>query len=117
MTTPTVIWHNPRCSKSRETLKLLEDQGVAPVVRLYLSEPPQADEIRKALDKLGLRPIELMRRKDAAFKDQGLSDTMEDELLIAAMAASPELIERPIVFHNGAAALGRPPQSVAGLFE
>lgn len=116
MTSATVIWHNPRCAKSRETLKRLEALGATPIVRLYLNDPPHPDEIRKALDKLGLRPIELMRRKETAFAEQALNPDMDDELLISAMAATPRLIERPIVFHDGKAALGRPPEAVEALF-
>ena len=107
-----VIWHNPRCAKSRETLTLLEERGIEPVVRLYLTDPPNADEIRRAAEKLGLRPIGMMRTKEAEFREQRLSQDMDDERLIAAMAATPKLIERPIVFSNGKAALGRPPEDV-----
>ena len=107
-----VIWHNPRCSKSRETLKLLEDRGLHPVIRLHLTEPPSAEELRETLGKLGLRPVELMRAKDAAFKEQGLSRDMDDERLLTAMVATPKLIERPVMLANGKAALCRPPEAV-----
>lgn len=109
------IWHNPRCSKSRETLKLLEERGVEPEVRLYLDNAPDVEEIKAALEATGLKPIEMMRPKEAAFREQGLEKSSPDDLLIAAMAAEPKLIERPIVFNGKKAALGRPPHAVLGI--
>ena len=109
------IWHNPRCSKSRAALKLLEDNGIAPEVRCYLDDPPSADEIRAALGLLGLPAIGLMRTKEAAFREAGLSKDDAQDRLVAAMAAHPILIERPVVFANGKAALGRPPEAVLAL--
>lgn len=106
------IWHNPRCGKSRETLKLLEARGLGPVIRLYLSDPPHPDEIRSARDLLGLPAIGMMRPKEATFRKAGLTKDTDEELLISAMAAHPVLIERPVVFANGQAALGRPPEAV-----
>jgi arsenate reductase (glutaredoxin) len=106
------IWHNPRCSKSRQTLALLEEQGVAPEVRTYLDDAPSEDEIRAALAALDLKPIEAMRTKEAEFKELGLTKDSPDDALIAAMASTPKLIERPVVFANGKARLGRPPESV-----
>ena len=108
------IWHNPRCSKSRETLALLTDKGIAPEVRLYLDDVPTADELRSALATLGLTAGELVRRKEALFKDLDLADSNDDQL-IDAMVANPKLIERPIVFANGRAALGRPPENVLAI--
>jgi arsenate reductase len=109
------IWHNPRCSKSRETLALIEDKGHV-TIRKYLEDAPTEAEIRAALDLLGLRPIEMMRPRETAFRDMGLSQTDPDDILIAAMAQEPKLIERPIVFAHGKAALGRPPEAVLALF-
>ncbi|RME15389.1 MAG: arsenate reductase (glutaredoxin) [Alphaproteobacteria bacterium] len=106
------IWHNPRCSKSRQTLALIEERGIAPKVRRYLDEPPSEAEIREALAMLGLRPIEVMRTKEPEFRDLGLSRGSDDETLIRAMAEVPKLIERPIVFAGGKARIGRPPESV-----
>ncbi|MCB1331536.1 MAG: arsenate reductase (glutaredoxin) [Maritimibacter sp.] len=106
------IWHNPRCSKSRQTLALVEEQGVTPVVRKYLEDAPSEAEIRAALVALGLRPIEAMRTKEAEFKAMGLSKDSDDDTLIRAMAEVPKLIERPIVFNGGKARLGRPPEAV-----
>ena len=113
--TDVIIWHNPRCSKSRAALKLLEERGIAPVIRLYLADPPNGAEIRAACDALGRPAVEMMRTKQAAFREAGLSPDMDDERLIAAMAAQPVLIERPIVFANARAALGRPPDAVLGI--
>ncbi len=102
------IWHNPRCTKSRQTLALL----TAPTVRLYLKDAPTVAEIKAALDTLGVPAIAMMRTGEAVFKDLGLSKTDDADKLIAAMAAHPILIERPIVFANGKAAIGRPPEAV-----
>jgi arsenate reductase len=109
------IWHNPRCSKSRQTLALIEDKGNV-TIRKYLEDAPSADEIRAARDLLGIKAIDMMRPKEAAFKEMGLAKTDDEETLIAAMATNPKLIERPIVFANGKAALGRPPEAVLALF-
>lgn len=110
MTTP-IIWHNPRCSKSRQTLELVEDHG-AVEVRKYLEDAPSADDIRAAIKALGVTPIKIMRKGEKVFKELGLSADTPEEDLIAAMAAHPILIERPIVFANGQARIGRPPESV-----
>ena len=110
------IWHNPRCSKSRETLALLEERGVKTDVRLYLDDPPDAETLRAALKKLKMAPRELMRRKEAIYKELGLADeSLSDEQLIAAMVEHPKLIERPVVILGRRAALGRPPQDVLAL--
>ena len=106
------IWHNPRCSKSRQTLALIEERGVAPVVRKYLEDAPSEAEIRAALAALGLKPIEAMRTKEAEFGAMGLSKDSDDDTLIRAMAEVPKLIERPIVFKGDKARLGRPPEAV-----
>lgn len=110
--TSVTIWHNPRCTKSRQTLALLEEKGIEPHVRRYLDTPPSEVEIRAALAELGLRPIEAMRTKEKEFKEMGLSKDSDDDTLIRAMAEVPKLIERPIVFANGKARLGRPPEQV-----
>ncbi|MCV6595164.1 MAG: arsenate reductase (glutaredoxin) [Silicimonas sp.] len=105
------IWHNPRCSKSRQTLALLQERGVEPVVRLYLEDAPTEAELREALTLLGLEPSGLVRKGEPAFKERGLKEASE-EALLAAMVEVPKMIERPIVFANGKAALGRPPEQV-----
>ena len=107
------ILHNPRCSKSRATLQLLQQAGIEPEVIEYLRTPPDADQLSSILDKLGLGPRELMRKGQSEYKAMGLDDTeLSDEQLIAAMLEAPILIERPIVLANGKAALGRPPEAV-----
>jgi len=107
------IFHNPRCSKSRATLALLQERGLDPDITLYLENPPDADELRLILRKLGLTARELMRRGEAEYREQGLADeSLSEDQLIEAMVATPRLIERPIVLTNGRAAIGRPPESV-----
>lgn len=107
------IYHNPRCSKSRQTLALLTAKGIEPEIIEYLGTPPDADTLAGILDKLGLEPRALMRRKEAPYKDLGLADEAKSrESLIQAMVDNPILIERPIVLSDGKAALGRPPEAV-----
>ena len=107
------ILHNPRCSKSRTTLQLLQDNGVDPEVVLYLETPPDAAQLAAILEKLGMSPRELMRKGQSEYKEMGLDDPLlSDEALIEAMLKSPILIERPIVLANQKAAIGRPPESV-----
>ncbi len=109
--TEIVIWHNPRCSKSRQTLALLEEHGHRPTIRLYLDDAPGADEIRAVLGALGRPAGALVRKGEAEFRELGLKDA-DAARLIEAMAAHPRLIERPVVLANGRAALGRPPEAV-----
>ncbi len=105
------IWHNPRCSKSRQTLALLRGRGSEPGIVEYLKTPPPADEIEAVLVKLDMEPRDLMRRKEAAYREAGLDDpALGRRALVEAMAAYPVLIERPVVLANGKAALGRPPE-------
>ncbi len=107
------IYHNPRCSKSRATLKLLEERSIAPEIVEYLKTPPDAATLDGLLKMLGLEPRDLMRRKEAPYRENGLDDEgLSREALIAAMVADPILIERPIVVSGGKAALGRPPETV-----
>ncbi len=106
------IWHNPRCSKSRQTLAILEEKGLSPEVRLYLDEAPSVQEIETALELLGKAPREIMRTGEADYKEQGLKDVEDNVALIEAMNTTPKLIERPIVFNDGKARIGRPPESV-----
>lgn len=109
------LYHNPRCSKSRATLELLQENGVEPSVRRYLDEPLSDAEIRTLLKKLNVSPIDMMRTKEAEFKEQGLSKDSDDETLIAAMVNTPKLMERPIAETEAAAAIGRPPENVLEL--
>jgi arsenate reductase (glutaredoxin) len=113
------LYHNPRCSKSRETLALLQEQGIEPTVVEYLKDVPDAETIRQLLLMLGMTdPRQLMRTKEDEYKEQNLADSsLSAEQLIAAMVATPKLIERPIVVHNGQARIGRPPQQVLEILE
>ena len=107
------IYHNPRCSKSRETLALLRDRGIEPQVIEYLKTPPDRATLEKLLKMLKLEPRDLMRRKEKEYKALGLDDAnLDRDALIQAMVDHPKLIERPIVVHNRKAALGRPPVQV-----
>lgn len=109
----TYIYHNPRCSKSRQTLELVNQQGIAPTIIEYLKVPPSFEELENILDMLQMEPRELMRRKESEYKELGLDDTsLSRDALIQAMVDHPKLIERPIVINNGKAAIGRPPESV-----
>ena len=107
-----ILWHNPRCSKSRQALALLEERGAQVVVRRYLDNPPGADELRGLQAVLGVKAVEMMRTKEAAFKDMGLSEDDPDEALLAAMAQEPKLIERPVLISGTRAVIGRPPERV-----
>lgn len=107
------IFHNPKCSKSRQTLALLQAQGITPTIVEYLKDVPSAAVLLDILDKLGFEPRELMRRKEAEYKDNDLgSEELSRDELIAAMVRFPRLIERPIVLAGGKAAIGRPPEDV-----
>ena len=113
-----VIWHNPRCSKSRPTLELIREAGIEPVVRLYLKDAPGPAEIRAALAGLGFDdPRALMRACEPVYRDGGLADIREADALVAAMAADPVLIERPLVMRGERAAIGRPPEAVLTLLK
>ena len=107
------IFHNPRCSKSRQTLELLRSRGIEPEIIEYLNTPPDKATLKKILRLLKLAPRELMRKNEDAYKKAKLDDeTLSADKLIAAMQKHPVLIERPIVLANGKAALGRPPENV-----
>jgi len=107
------IYHNPRCSKSRNTLALLEENGVSPEIVLYLETPPGEAQIRDLLGKLGISAAELVRKGEDAYKENNLKNPdLTDAELIQAMVEHPKLIQRPIVINGGKAALGRPPEQV-----
>lgn len=107
------IYHNPRCSKSRQTLALLQENGVEPAITLYLETPPDAATITAIIAKLGLASArDLMRKGEAVYKELGLKDVTDEAALIQAMADNPILIERPIVLNGDKARIGRPPESV-----
>ncbi len=107
------IYHNSRCSKSRQTLALLEEKGIEPEIVEYLKTSPDAATVKHLLSMLELSPRELMRKGEAVYKENNLADdSLSDDQLINAMVENPILIERPIVVSNGKAAIGRPPESV-----
>ena len=108
-----IIYHNPRCSKSRQTLALLEERGNEPAIVKYLEETPSADDLKAVLAKLGISARDLLRKKEAEYKEAGLDDmSLNDDQVIAKMIEFPRLIERPIVIKGDAARIGRPPESV-----
>ncbi|WP_297442676.1 arsenate reductase (glutaredoxin) [Sulfurimonas sp.] len=109
------IYHNPRCSKSREALKLLEENGAQAEVIKYLDTPPNENEIRNILQMLGISARDLMRTKEAIYKELNLKEVKNDDTLIKAMAEHPKLIERPIVIKDNKAVIGRPPVKVLDL--
>ncbi|GGA15056.1 arsenate reductase [Amylibacter cionae] len=117
MAMSVTLWHNPRCSKSRQTLELLTAAGHDPQIIRYLENPPSVEELHSALALLEIPAIKLMRSGEKRFRELGLSKTDADAELIAAMAENPILIERPVVFANNRAAIGRPPQTVLALFD
>jgi arsenate reductase (glutaredoxin) len=110
------IYHNPRCTKSRQTLQLLKDRGIEPEVIDYLKTPLSAEELADILDKLSIEPRALMRKQEAEYKASGLDNSaLDKQSLINAMVNHPILIERPIVLANGRAAIGRPPENVLSI--
>ena len=107
------IYHNPRCSKSRQTLALLTEQGIQPEVVEYLKTPPTEQTLRIILEQLNMTARDLLRTGEAVYKELKLSDkSISDQELISAMCKYPKLIERPIVIHDGKAKIGRPPEAV-----
>lgn len=110
------IYHNPRCSKSRQTLQLIEAAGITPTINLYLDTPPSASALTGLLAKLGIQARDLLRKGEEAYKALNLKDTsLNDAALIKAMVENPKLIERPIVVKGDKAVLGRPPENVNAL--
>lgn len=112
------LYHNPRCSKSREALALLESKGVSPEVVLYLETPPDRGTLTSLLRKLGISARGLMRTKESEYAELGLHDnSLSEEALIDAMVKHPRLIERPIAVAGDRAIIGRPPEALLALFE
>ncbi|PCJ13147.1 MAG: arsenate reductase (glutaredoxin) [Gammaproteobacteria bacterium] len=110
------LYHNPRCSKSRQTLELLKSRDINPEIILYLDAPPSEAELGKVIKMLGISPRELLRKKESEYKEQNLADdTLKDKEIIQAMVQFPRLIERPIFINDGKAAIGRPPENVLEL--
>ena len=106
------LWHNPRCSKSRQALALLEERDVDVEIVKYLNDVPTEQEITNLLKKLGISARELMRTKEDIYKELGLKDVEDEQLLIKAMSENPKLIERPVVIKDNQAIIGRPPERV-----
>ena len=110
------IYHNPRCSKSRDTLKLLQANGIEPEIIEYLKTPPTTQEFEEILQKLGIKPRELMRKKEPEYRDNWYDvETVTDAELIEAMRNIPKLMERPVVIICDKAAIGRPPENVLAI--
>ncbi len=109
------IWHNPRCSKSRQAVALLEEKGIEIEIFNYLEEALSPEDIRSVLNKLSLSARDVMRTKEAIYKKLGLKEVNDEKKLIEAMAAYPKLIERPILIDNDRAVMGRPLENVAAL--
>jgi len=111
------IWHNPRCGKSRDGVKLLEEKGVEAEVVKYLDTPPTKEELTEVLKMIGISPRELMRTKETIYKELNLKEETDEEKLIEAMVANPKLIERPVVIKDGKAAIGRPIENIIELLD
>ncbi len=109
------IYHNPRCRKSRETLELLQDKGVDPEIILYLQTPPNKQELKEILSKLGISPARLIRKGEPIFKEKFKGKDLTDAQWIDAMINYPKLIERPIVINGNKAVIGRPPVNILQL--
>jgi arsenate reductase (glutaredoxin) len=109
------IYHNPRCSKSRETLALLQAKGIEPNIVEYLKTPPSASQLKSIVKQLGIMPQQLVRKGEEIYKSRYANKTLSDAQWIEAMVENPSLIERPIVIRGQRAALGRPPQNVLQL--
>ena len=111
-----ICYHNPRCGKSRQTLQLLQEQGIDVDIIDYLKTPPTFQQLDDIIQKLGIEPRDLMRTKEAAYKTNGLDDkSLDRQALINGMINNPILIERPIVIANGKAVIGRPPEAVLSI--
>ena len=108
----TRILHNPRCSKSRQTLELLRDKGIEPEIIEYLKTPPDREELEAIIDTLGIEPRDLIRRHEALYKELDLDRDLSRNELIDILVRNPKLIERPIVISDGKAAIGRPPEKI-----
>ncbi|MGC8121480.1 arsenate reductase (glutaredoxin) [Marinobacter sp. VGCF2001] len=118
MTEAPHIFHNPRCSKSRQTLELLQQKGIEPEIIRYLETPPTEQELLHILDLLGCQPRDIMRTKEPEYREQALdNENLSSEALVEAMVRTPKLIERPIVVANGKAVIGRPPENVLTIIE
>jgi len=114
----TTIYHNPRCSKSRQALELIRNHGEEPAVIEYLKTPPTREQLKETLRLLGISPRDLLRRGEEEYATLNLDNPqLSDEAIIDAMLAHPKLIERPIIIHDGKAIIGRPPEKVLEILE
>lgn len=113
---PVTIYHNPRCSKSRETLQLIRESGFQPRIIEYMESPPSVETLTELLKKLGMQASELVRRNESVFREMNLA-AADEQALIEAMSREPRLIQRPIVVRGRQARLGRPPEDVLELLE
>lgn len=114
----TKIYHNPRCSKSRDALRLLESSGVEFEVIKYLDEAPSSEELSRVIKMLGIKPEQLVRKKEKLFNELGLSEKqLSDKQWLQILSSNPKLIERPIVVHKGNAAIGRPTENIAAILD
>lgn len=112
-----VLFHNPRCSKSRQTLDLLEENGIIPTIRDYIKQPLSYDELAMLHRALNVDVLHMMRTKEPAFKEAGLSENSTDDALLHAMVQHPILLERPVVLNAEKAAIGRPPENVLSVLK
>lgn len=111
-----IIYHNPRCSKSRQTLEIIKKNGIEPQVILYLENPPSPKELMKVLDYLNIEPREILRKSEQEYKTFNLKDkNIDNSEMVRIMTENPKLIERPIVVSRGKAIIGRPPENVLAL--
>ena len=113
-----IIYHNPRCSKSRQTLELIKEKGIEPEIILYLEHPPTVSVLSKILDYLQIKPRDLLRKGEDEYKSFNLKDTgLDDSVILEIMSENPKLIERPIVLSGDKAIIGRPPENVLELIK
>jgi len=110
-----IIYHNPRCSKSRQTIELLKKEGISFTIIEYLTDTPDTSELKSILKKLGIKAEQLLRKNEAVFKEKFKGEKLSEDEWIAAMIENPKLIERPIVVHENKAVIGRPPENINSL--
>lgn len=115
MSEKVVLYHNPRCSKSRQTLALLKENGIEPEIVEYLKTPPSAQEIEQLLEKLGVEPHDLLRTQEAPYKERKLSPASSKDEILHAIRGNPILLQRPIVVRGRRAVFGRPPENALAL--
>lgn len=118
MTTELQLYHNPRCSKSRQALALLQERGYSPEIIEYLKTPPDVDTLRQLLSRLCLKPRDILRKREKEYLDLGLDDeTLTDDQILQAIVKAPKLLERPILVRGDRAAIGRPTENLLPLLD